>query len=320
MKAIVTGGAGFIGSHLVDRLIAQGHQVTAIDNLSSGKIENIEQWLDNPLFNLVRADLKEPASWMGYFKEVDVVYHYAANPEVKVSVEEPEVHFRENLESTFNVLEVCRKNRVPLLIFASTSTVYGEPKVIPTPETYLPLEPISIYGAVKLACEILIQAYTELYPIKALTLRYANIIGARSTHGVIIDFISKLETNQNRLEILGDGTQMKSYLYVDEATEATLEAQESFSKDDVSYEVYNVGSDDQVNVKEIAKIVTEEMGFKDVEYDFKPATADGRGWLGDVKIMLLDITKIRSRTGWKPKYGSSQAVRKTVQEILGSMG
>jgi len=319
MKAIITGGAGFIGSHLVDRLITQGHQVTIIDNLSSGKIENIEQWLNDPPFKLIKADLKEPASWIECFRDIDAVYHYAANPEVKVSVTNPEVHYRENLESTFHVLEACRKKGVPLVIFASTSTVYGEPKVMPTPETYLPLEPISVYGAVKLACETLIQTYTKLYPIKALTLRYANIIGPRSAHGVIVDFINKLKDNSKELEILGDGTQMKSYLYINDAVEATLKAQEALEKENIPYEVFNVGSEDQVNVKEIANIITKEIGLKDVEYIFKPATDDGRGWLGDVKIMLLDITKIKSRTGWKPRHDSSQAVRKTVKEILGSM-
>lgn len=316
MKVIVTGGAGFIGSYLVDRLMDRGYQVIVIDNLSSGRIGNINQWLNNPGFHFVEADLKQPADWIECFKNIDVVYHYAANPEVRVSVTEPEVHFRENLESTFHVLEACRKNRVPLLIFASTSTVYGEPKTIPTPETYQPLDPISIYGAVKLACEILIKTYTKLYPIKAMILRYANVIGPRSTHGVIIDFINKLKANSKQLEILGDGTQSKSYLYIEDAIEATLRAQEIFGKGDVSYDVYNVGSEDQVNVVEIANIITEEMGLKNVEYAFKPATRDGRGWLGDVKIMLLDIKKIKTKTGWKSKYNSKQAVKTTVQKIL----
>jgi UDP-glucose 4-epimerase len=319
MKAIVTGGAGFIGSHLVDELINRGCEVTVIDNLSSGETENVGQWLNNQLFELVEADLKEPNKWIELFRNVDAVYHYAADPEVKTSVTNPEVHFRENLESTFNVLEACRRYMVPLLIFASTSTVYGEPKVMPTPETYLPLEPISIYGSVKLACETLIQTYTKLFPIKALVLRYANIIGSRSKHGVIVDFINKFSVNRKQLEILGDGTQRKSYLYIEDAVGATLKAQEDLEKEGLSYEVYNVGSDDQVNVMEMAEMISEEMGLKNVEYMFKPATEDGRGWPGDVKIMLLDISKIRIKTGWKPKYGSRQAVRKTVKEILGSM-
>ncbi|MFB0543625.1 MAG: NAD-dependent epimerase/dehydratase family protein [Candidatus Bathyarchaeia archaeon] len=314
MKVVVTGGAGFIGSYLVDELMTRGYHVTVIDNLSSGKIGNIDQWLNDPGFNFVEADLKQPASWIDCFKDVDEVYHYAANPEVRVSVTNPEIHFRENLESTFNILESCRKNRVPHMIFASTSTVYGEPDTIPTPESYQPLEPISVYGAVKLACEMLTQTYTKLYPIRALTLRYANVIGPRSTHGVIIDFINKLKANPKQLEILGDGTQRKSYLYIEDAIEATMKAQEIFRKGAVSYDVYNIGSEDQVSVVEIADIITEEMGLENVEYVFKPATRDGRGWPGDVKIMLLGIKKIK--TGWQSKYNSRQAVEITVKKIL----
>ena len=316
MRVVVTGGAGFVGSHLVDKLIAEGHQITVIDNLSSGRLENVKQWLDNTLFNFVEADLKDPASWVECFGNTDAVYHYAANPEVRVSVTNPEIHYRENLESTFNVLEACRKKKVPLMVFASTSTVYGEPKLMPTPETYQPLEPISIYGSVKLACEVLIQTYTKLYPMKVVALRYANIVGPRSTHGVISDFIDKLKANGKHLEILGDGTQTKSYLYIEDAIEATLRIERLLEREEVSYDVYNVGSEDQVNVKEIADIVADKIGLKDVKYVFKSASRDGRGWPGDVKVMLLDISKIKTMTGWKPENNSKQAVEKAVQRIL----
>jgi len=320
MRVVVTGGAGFVGSHLVDKLIVEGNQVDVIDNLSSGKLANIERWLDDPSFNLVEADLKNPASWVEHFGNIDVVYHYAANPEIKVGFTNPEVHYRENLESTFNVLEACRRKKIPLIVFASTSTVYGEPKTIPTPETYQPLEPISIYGAAKLACEVLIQTYTRLYPVRALVLRYANIIGPRSTHGVIWDFMRKLRANERQLEILGDGTQSKSYLHIEDAVEATLKTREVFEKEERSCDIYNVGSEDQANVKEIADIVAEEMGLRSVKYLFEPATKDGRGWPGDVKEMLLDISKIRFKTGWKPEYNSKQAVKKTVQRRLADSG
>lgn len=316
MKAIITGGAGFIGSHMVDKLINQGDQVTIIDNLSSGKIENIKQWLNSPMLNFVKADLKEPANWIEHFKDIDVMYHFAANPEVQVSFTNPEIHYRENLESTFNVLEACRKKKVQLIVFPSTSTVYGEPKIMPTPETYSPLEPISIYGSVKLACEILLQTYTKLYPIRALVLRYANIMGTRSRHGVLFDFISKLKANKKQLEVLGDGTQRKSYLYLEDVVDATIAAQETFERRNGLYDLYNVGSEDQVDVREIANIVVEEMGLKNVEYVFRSTAKDGRGWPGDVKTMLLDISKIKTETGWKPKYNSEQVVRKSVEKLL----
>jgi len=316
MRIVVTGGAGFVGSHLVDKLRTQGNHIIVIDNLSSGRTENLSQWFGDPMFDFVRADLKEPANWTDVFKDIDAVYHYAANPEVRVSVTNPEIHYRENLESTFNVLEACRRKSVPLLAFASTSTVYGEPKVMPTPEDYMPLEPINIYGAVKLACEVLIQTYTRLYPMRSVVLRYANIIGPRSTHGVISDFISKLKADRDQLEILGDGTQTKSYLYIEDAIEATLRIGRLFEREEGSYDVYNVGSEDQANVKEIADDVVCGMGLENVEYVFRPATIDGRGWPGDAKTMFLDISKIKNRTGWRPKHSSRQAVARTVRELL----
>jgi len=204
---------------------------------------------------------------------------------------------------------------VSLLVFASSSTVYGDAQVIPTPEDYHPLEPISVYGASKLACENLIISYSKLYGIRGLIIRYANIIGPRSSHGVIIDFIRKLKSNPSKLEILGDGTQKKSYLYVTDAVDATLHLLEVFRSSSKAYDVFNVGSEDWVTVKEIADIIVSVMGLREVKYVYKPATPDGRGWPGDVKLMLLDISKLKS-TGWKPRWNSREAVRKTAINLL----
>ncbi len=315
MKAVVTGGCGFIGSHLVDALMESGAEVIVVDNLSSGSTANVEGWLGSPRFKFVQGDLKDPlGGWRECFRGVDVVFHFAANPEVRVSVANPRVHFDENVLATFNVLEACRIHGVPYLVFASSSTVYGEAKIIPTPEDYHPLEPISVYGACKLACENLIISYSKLYGIKSLILRYANIIGPRSNHGVIIDFINKLKNNPRKLEILGDGTQKKSYLHVSDCVDATLHLLNVFTKNDKDYDVYNIGSEDWVTVREIADIIVEEMGLGNVEYVFKPATPDGRGWPGDVKLMLLDINKLKT-TGWKPKLGSREAIVRTVKQL-----
>ncbi|MHA1594173.1 MAG: NAD-dependent epimerase/dehydratase family protein [Candidatus Baldrarchaeia archaeon] len=316
-NVVVTGGAGFLGSHLVDKLIFRGCNVTVIDNLSSGKIDNLRVSLTSGRLRVVIQDLKNVNDeWMAEFKNKDVVFHFAANPEVRVSVTDPQIHFEENLRVTFNVLEAMRKCDVPLIVFASTSTVYGDAKKIPTPEDYHPLEPISVYGAVKLACEVLIQTYSKLYGIRGLILRYANIIGARSTHGVIVDFIRKLRHNPKELEILGDGTQRKSYLHVSDAVDATLHALDVFVEGSLPCDVYNIGSEDWISVREIADIIVEEIGLENVKYVYKPMTADGRGWPGDVKFMLLDISKIKG-TGWKPRLNSRDAVRKTVRELLG---
>ncbi|MBC7091476.1 MAG: NAD-dependent epimerase/dehydratase family protein, partial [Nitrososphaeria archaeon] len=299
MDVLVTGGAGFIGSHIVDSLPEYFERIIVLDNLSSGRIENVRHHFGKKYFSFVRADLKFfETDWVKVFK-VDTVFHYAANPEVRVSVLEPRTHFEENLLATFNVLEACRKNDVSYIVFASTSTVYGDAQTIPTPEQYYPLEPISVYGCCKLACENMIKTYSKLYGIKALILRYANVIGPRSAHGVIFDFINKLKTSPKILEILGDGTQKKSYIHVRDAVDATIHLYRNFKPSKSNYNIYNVGNMDWITVKDIADIIVKEMGLSNVEYHFLPATEDGRGWLGDVKFMLLDISKLKS-TGWMP--------------------
>jgi len=317
LRIVVTGGAGFIGSHLVDELIKEGHEIIVVDNLSSGSLNNIKHHMDNPDFKLVKDDLKNFGSnWVKEFKDCDAVFHLAANPEVRVSVTEPRIHFNENILATFNVLEACRLNNVRYLVFASSSTIYGDAEKLPTPEDYAPLEPISVYGAAKLSCEYLAITYSRLYGIRTLILRYANIIGPRLNHGVIYDFINKLRRNPHQLEILGDGTQRKSYLYISDAISATYFLFDYLVKGAVSdYEVFNVGNDDWITVNEIAKIVVNEMGLKNVEFVYKPATPDGRGWKGDVKFMLLDISKLKS-LGWSPKLTSYEAVRRTTRDLL----
>jgi UDP-glucose 4-epimerase len=314
-RVLVTGGAGFIGNHLVDRLMVEGCRVTVIDCLSSGSVENVKPWLNNPAFRFMEDDLKSHGRWVDEFRDVDVVFHYAANPEVRVSVTEPRIHFEENLQTTFNVLEACRRFKVPCLVFASTSTVYGDAEVIPTPEDYQPLKPISVYGAVKLACETLIDTYARLYGLKALILRYANVVGPRMRHGVIMDFIRKLKADPERLEVLGDGSQRKSYIYVEDAVDATLKALDYVLRSGESMEVFNVGSEDWVSVREIADMAVEALGLKNVEYVYKPATGDGRGWIGDVKIMLLDVGRLKKAAGWSPRLGSKEAVWETLKTI-----
>ena len=304
-RVLVTGGAGFIGSHLVDALITKGTNVCVFDNLSSGTLQNIKQWLDSPNFTLIKGDLLNPSDIKKLKQEsYDLVFHLAANPEV---------HFQQNLVATHNLLEHHRKTRnTPTLIFTSTSTVYGEPTKIPTPENYAPLKPISTYGATKLASEALISAYAYTYGFKAIILRLANIAGPRSQHGVIHDFIQKLNKNPKELEILGDGTQTKSYLYIIDCINAMLLTLQK-SKEHV--EIYNVGSEDQITVTEIAQTVTQEMGLKNVKFKLTGGVNGGRGWIGDVKNMLLDTNKLNS-LGWKPELNSEQAIRKTVQHII----
>jgi len=309
MRVLVTGGAGFIGSHLVDKLVDKGYSVRVVDNLSSGRQENLKKHVDAGTIELIVGDLKDPQVAFRSVKKVDVVFHFAANPEVRVSTTNPEIHFNENVAATFNLLEAMRKKDVKELVFASSSSVYGEPEKIPVEED-APIRPVSVYGASKASCENLIYAYSKLYGIKAIVLRYANVVGPRLRHGVVWDFVVKLRRNPNELEILGDGGQVRSYIYIDDAIEATLLA---WKKSIDSLSVYNVASEDWITVKEVADIVVKAFGLKNVRYVYKPLL-HGVGWLGDVKKIALDIAKLRALE-FKPKYGSREAVRLTARAI-----
>ena len=308
MRALVTGGAGFIGSHLVDALMNCGDEVIVIDNLTRGRIENVSRWMENKRFKFVKGDVTDIDLMLSIVRGCDVVFHLAANPEVKTG--DPSDHFRNNLYATHVILEAMRVNNVKRLVFTSSSTVYGEAKILPTPEDYSPLVPISIYGASKLGSESLIIGYSMTYGFNSIILRLANIVGSRSRHGVIVDFIKKLLKDSSRLEILGDGEQTKSYLHVADCVEAMVKTIENISEE---IQIYNVGSDDAINVKTIAKIVIQELNLDDVKIEYKDEFG-GRGWIGDVRKMLLDISKIKS-IGWGPRYNSSEAVRLAVREL-----
>ena len=317
MRVLVTGGAGFIGSHLVDKLMQQGYQVRVVDNLSVGRIENIKQWLNHPRLQLIKGDLRNPTVACKVVKGVDIVYHLAANPEVRIGSQKPQEIYENNLTATYNLLEAMRKHNVKYLVFTSSSTVYGDAAKIPTPEDYAPLEPISIYGASKLACEAIISGYAHTFKIRSLVLRYANIIGSRLRHGVIYDFIMKLKKDPTRLEILGDGTQRKSYLHVSDTIEATMHLFNVFRGSGKIFDVYNVGNEDWITVKEIAEIVSEGLELKP-EFHFTGGVEGGRGWVGDVKYMLLDIAKAKN-AGWRPKLSSKAAVQRTVNELVSEL-
>ncbi len=308
MKALVTGGAGFIGSHLIDALLAKGYEVACIDNFSSGRKEFIEKNLDK--IELIEGDLLNRQDIKKALDGCDIVFHLAANPDVRVGAVNPKLHFNNNIIATYNLLEEMREKGVKKIAFTSSSTVYGDATVIPTPEDYGPLIPISLYGASKLAAEALICSYCHTFDMETVIYRFANVVGPRSTHGVIYDFIKKLRANPDELEILGDGTQKKSYLYIDDCIDAMLFGIEK-AKERV--EIFNIGSEDWVEVKEIADIVSQEMGLKP-EYRFTGGI-NGRGWKGDVKFMRLDISKLKN-LGWKPKYGSREAIRMTAKWLI----
>jgi UDP-glucose 4-epimerase len=310
MRILVTGGAGFIGSHLVDRLVRDGYRVRVVDNLSSGGIENIKRHLELNSVELIIGDLKDPQVALGVVEGVDVVFHFAANPEVRVSTTNPEVHFNENIVATFNLLEAMRRKSAKELVFASSSSVYGEPEEVPVDEN-APMRPVSVYGASKAACEALIHAYSKLYGIKAVVLRYANVVGPRLRHGVVWDLINKLLRNSAELEILGDGKQVRSYIYIEDTVEATITA---WRETETSYEVYNIASEDWITVDEVADEVIKAMGLSSVKKVYKPVL-HGVGWPGDVKRIALKIDKIK-KLGFKPAMNSREAVRTTVRRLL----
>jgi len=308
MFDVVTGGAGFIGSHLVDALVARGDRVTVIDSLAAGSKTNIARHLEKNRVDLVVADLLSDG-WQEGFEGADRIYHLAADPDVRQSALSPAGPVNNNILATFRVLEAMRFHHVPEIIFTSTSTVYGDATVIPTPEEYAPLEPVSVYGASKLACEALISAYCHSFSMRAWNFRFANIIGSRSGHGVITDFVTKLKNNPRELEILGDGKQIKSYLDVQECVDAML-----FAVDHAGAKVntLNIGSEDWIDVKTIADIVAGEMRCSGARYRF---TGGERGWVGDVPRMQLSLSRIKA-LGWRPQRGSEESVRMAVKAIL----
>jgi UDP-glucose 4-epimerase len=309
MGAVVTGGCGFIGSHLVDALVGRGEEVAVIDNLSTGTLGNLAASLPAGRCTFHNMDLNG-AGWERVLEGAGVVWHLAADPDVRMSALQPEPVVRNNFLATARVLEAMRRKDVPRLVFTSTSTVYGEATVIPTPEDYSPLEPISVYAGSKLACEAMISAYCHSYGMQAWVFRFANIIGERSNHGVIWDFVRKLRENPQCLEILGDGRQAKSYLEARECVQAMLHA---VDRAEGTYNVFNIGSEDWIDVKGIADIVVAALGLTGVEYRF---TGGDRGWVGDVPRMLLSVERLRG-LGWRPGMGSRESVTAAALAMAG---
>ncbi len=299
----VTGGAGFIGSWLVEKLLEQGYEVLVIDNLSSGTRENVPEKAE-----LVVKDIREVSD--RDLEGVNAVFHFAADPDVRKSVSEPRKSFEVNVIGSFNVLEAAREAGVKSFVFASSGgTVYGE--VNRAVDEEFRLRPISPYGASKAAFEAYLSAYAHSYGMNCISLRFGNIIGPRLNHGVIWDFYWKLRKNPEKLVILGNGEQEKSYLYVEDAVNASLLAWERAR----GFEVFNIAHEKTLKVKEIAEIVSKELGVKP-EFEF---TGGVRGWIGDVPKFKLDVGKIKT-LGWKPKVEPSGAVKLTVRWLVERFG
>lgn len=310
-KVMITGGAGFIGSNMVEALLGE-NEVVALDNLSNVDDRYMRKFQGNPGFRFLKGDINSlPES--GELEGVDVVVHLAANSDVRNGAENPSIDFDNNVNGTFRLLEHMRRHDIPEILFASSSTVYGEASVMPTPENYGPYMPISSYGASKMAGEGFITAYSHYYGIKGSIFRFANIVGKNSTHGVIYDFIRKLQKNPDELEILGDGSQRKSYLYVDDCVNSMVYVHDRSGGTDI----YNLGNRETTSVSRIADIVVSEMGLKGVKYNYTGGV-NGRGWKGDVKIAQLAVGKLES-TGWKNRYDSDGSVVQATKETIAQM-
>ena len=307
MKAFVSGGAGFIGSNLVDRLLDVGHEVTVYDNLSTGLLQFLEYARNFDRFRLVEGDLLDEDSLSEAIGGHEFVFHFAANADVRFGTEHPRRDLEQNTIVTNNVLEAMRKNSISKIAFASTGSVYGDATVIPTPENApFPIQ-TSLYAASKLAGEGLIAAYCEGFGFQSWIFRFVSILGERYTHGHVFDFYRKLKQNPSRLEVLGNGKQRKSYLYIQDCIDAMLFALE---KSNESVNVLNLGVDGYCEVNDSIGWICEELGVSPkLEY-----TGGDRGWIGDNPFIFLDTSKIRD-LGWKPKLSIKDGVLKTIQYL-----
>lgn len=309
---LITGGAGFIGSNMAN-LLMKTNQITVLDDFSGGKHQNLKLPEQPKNLKIIRADLRTRDFFKKLDDHYDLIIHLAANSDVRSGSEDTETDMQINVIGTHNLLEFMRIHDCKELLFSSSSTVCGEADILPTPESYGPELPISLYGASKLANEGFIWSYYHYYGIKPLIFRFANVVGRNSTHGVIHDFIIKLKRNPEYLEILGDGSQEKSYIHVDDCVNSMLHVQERAKKGDV----VNLGNDQRTSVTKIAEAVRDEMGLKNCEFRYTGGI-DGRGWKGDVKIAQLSTDKIKSY-GYKNRLDSDGAVKQSVSEIYEQM-
>jgi len=311
-RVLITGGAGCIGSELAERLIGLGHRVTVYDNLSSGKEEHLSSLRSSANFSFLRGDLLDFDLLESAVAGQDIVFHLAANPDVKFAPgEATDKDLKQNTICTYQVLEAMRRRGVRRLAFSSTSAVYGLSERQPIPEDN-PTRPISLYGATKLSCEAMIGAFQNLFHMDCWIFRFANIVGGRTRKkgGTVVgDFIEKLRQDSSVLHILGDGNQAKSYLLVSECVDAMLFALEAAP---TGLQILNLGCDDCLSVRRIADLVVEALGLRNVRYEFGSGSG---GWPGDVPRFRLDPSKI-NRLGWRAHHNSEEAVRQSIQAVL----
>lgn len=310
MRVLVAGGAGFIGSHLVDALLKEGNEVVCVDNFFIGMRKNIEHLADEPKFTFYEQDICDLDAMDQIFakENVEYVFHLAANSDIQASANNPVIEYENTYTTTFNLIECMRRHQVKKLFFASTSAVYGEKMGSKVAENMTPLEPISYYGAAKLGSEGLISAYSYMNDMSVLVFRFPNVIGPRLTHGVIFDFVKRLKDDPSHLRILGDGTQSKPYMHVYDLVNGIMK----FKDAPQGITLYNIGVETQTSVTRIAEIVCEKMNLTGIPLEY---TGGRGGWKGDVPVFAYDLSKIHA-AGWSATYSSDDAVAHTVEQVI----
>lgn len=310
MKYFVAGAAGFISSQIINRLVSlyPDIEIVAYDNLSSGNPRYLNWAIAHGNVRFVVADIKDLNTLILYMKDCAVTYHFASNADISKAVIDPTVDFREGTCLTQNILEAMRFNAVKKIIYASGSGVFGNTGEIIADEDYHPMLPISTYGASKLAGEALICSYCHMFDIIGRSYRFANVVGGKSTHGIIKDFVEKLSKNPFYLKILGSGKQKKGYIYVEDVIDGIFMTEKKCTE---KYDYFNISPDNQITVKEIADIVVEEMGLDNVKYEYSGETS----WKGDVSLIKMSSNKAKAY-GWKCSYTSEEAIRKATREML----
>lgn len=309
-RSFIAGGAGFIGSHLARELLRRhDHEIVIFDNLSSGSVSHLAGLQDDPRLRLVAADLEDLDKVVAAMRGADHVYLFAANPDVAAAVTDPAIDFWHGTYLTHNVIEAARITGVPRITYASGSGVYGDRASDYMDEDSGPLIPVSTYGASKLGCEAMLAAYAHMFGIHAVAFRFANVVGARQTHGVTYDFVRRLLDDGTRLRILGDGSQSKSYIHVEDVISAMLVVTDHGWE---GFEVFNASSGDHVTVTQIAELVIERMGLGDVQYEY---AGGSRGWSGDVPVVRLRSGKLTS-LGWRCHYNSTAALVASIDAAI----
>ncbi len=306
-KVLVTGGAGFIASHIVDELLARGARVVVYDNFSTGRLEFLPKNAGDKL-SIVKGDVLNLELLRTAMAGCDFVFHFQANADVRGGTANRRVDLEQNTIATWNILETMKLLDVKNIAFASSATVYGEPDVVPTPENYAPLQ-TSLYGASKYACEAMIQAYGEYFGIRSFIYRFVSWIGERYTHGVIFDVMKKLMRDSKKLPLLGDGTQKKSYLYVKDGVGGIMRGIESAT---AQKNIFNLGHDYFITVVDVVRIILGEMNLKDVRLEF---AGGKRGWLGDSPLVHLDTARLKA-FHWKPEVSIEEGIRRTTRYLL----